>query len=403
MHACAREGRIGDLLSARARYGWAGPWWNEWFYQPGGGSLFDLGVYNVTTLCALFGSVRRVTAMVGTAIAEREVNGRKMTVEADDNAHVLLDFGNARFGVVTTGFTMQKYRSPAVEVYGSEGTMQMLGDDWAPDGWELWRNEEALWQRASGDRSPLAVDRRPPASRGLHRERQARRSHGPSTHFMPSRSCSRRRRPALTARPVGSRRTSPSRSTAIRCSRPKRCTAPTIGEVTMGYKPSPRPTFDRPTALRFDDVTRHTWGNPEVGLVDDWIYVSSNLLHTIVFGMDPGRCFRHTEDFRTIFGADEVLHVLQGTFVIANPETGEVLRAEKGESVFFRKDTWHHGFSFGAEPVRVLEFFAPPPATGTSGPYARTREYLRWSGGRMPTTISSARSLTTGRARERCG
>lgn len=150
----------------------------------------------------------------------------------------------------------------------------------------------------------------------------------------------------------------------------------------MGYKPSPRPTFDRPTALPFADVTQHTWGNPETGLVDDWIYVSSDLLHTIIFGMDPGRSFRHSEDFRTIFGADEVLHVLQGVFVIANPETGEVLRAEPGESVFFRKDTWHHGFSYGAEPVRVLEFFAPPPSTGTSGPYARTKEYLpkeRWS------------------------
>ena len=138
----------------------------------------------------------------------------------------------------------------------------------------------------------------------------------------------------------------------------------------MGYKPSPRPTFDRPTALPFSEVTRHTWGNPEAGLVDDWIYVSSGLLHAIVFGMDPGGCFRHSEDFRTIFGADEVLHVLQGTFVIANPETGDVHRIEPGESVFFRKDTWHHGFSYGAEPVRVLEFFAPPPSTGASGPYA---------------------------------
>jgi predicted dehydrogenase len=146
MHACAREGRIGSLLSARARYGWAGPSWNKWFYQPGGGSLFDLGVYNVTTLCALFGKAQRVTAMVGTAIPQRDVNGRMMKVEADDNAHVLLDFGDARFGVVTTGFTMQKYRSPAVEIYGSEGTMQMLGDDWAPEGWELWRNEDGVWQ-----------------------------------------------------------------------------------------------------------------------------------------------------------------------------------------------------------------------------------------------------------------
>ena len=145
VHGAVRDGRVGSLLTARARYGWAGPWWNEWFYAPGGGSLFDLGVYNVTSLCALFGPARRVTAMVGVAIPEREVNGNRIGVEADDNAHVLLDFGDARFAVVTTGFTMQRYRSPAIEVYGSEGTIQLLGDDWAPEGWELWRNADGAW------------------------------------------------------------------------------------------------------------------------------------------------------------------------------------------------------------------------------------------------------------------
>ena len=164
----------------------------------------------------------------------------------------------------------------------------------------------------------------------------------------------------------------------------RKLSARTIVAATMGYKPSPRPTFDRPTALPFSEVVRHTWGDAGAGLVDDWIFVSSGLLHAIVFGMEPGGCFRHSEDFRTIFGADEVLHVLQGTFAIANPETGHVHRLEPGESVFFRKDTWHHGFSYGSEPVRVLEYFAPPPSTGTSGPYARTREYLpeeQWSYG----------------------
>jgi predicted dehydrogenase len=146
VHAAVRDGQVGDLLTARARYGWAGPWWSEWFYEPGGGSLFDLGVYNVTSLCALFGPARRVTAMVGVAIAERDVNGSRIRVRADDNAHVLLDFGDARFAVVTTGFTMQRYRSPAIEVYGSEGTVQLLGDDWAPDGWELWRNDDGAWR-----------------------------------------------------------------------------------------------------------------------------------------------------------------------------------------------------------------------------------------------------------------
>ena len=147
----------------------------------------------------------------------------------------------------------------------------------------------------------------------------------------------------------------------------------------MGYRPSPRPSFDGPTVVRAADAVRHTWGDDEAGFVDDWIYVSSQLIHAIVFGLEPGGAFRHSESFRTVFAADELLYVLQGTLVLANPETGEVVRAERGESVFFRRDTWHHGFSYGDEPLRVLELFAPPPATGTSGAYARTRPYLEQS------------------------
>ena len=146
VHDAVRAGAVGRLLTARARYGWAGPWWGEWFYRPGGGALFDLGVYNVTSLCALFGPARRVSAMVGVAIPERAVNGRTIQVDAEDNAHVLLDFGGSRIAAVTTGFTMQRYRSPAIELYGEDGTIQLLGDDWAPEGWELWRNEEGAWR-----------------------------------------------------------------------------------------------------------------------------------------------------------------------------------------------------------------------------------------------------------------
>jgi predicted dehydrogenase len=141
-----RRGDIGKPCLARARYGWSGPWWSEWFYKPGGGCLFDLGVYCITSLTALLGPAKRVTAFTGVAIPEREINGRMITVEADDNAQVLLDFGGVCFGVVTSGFTMQQYRTPAFEVYGTTGTIQMLGDDWDPDGYELWRNDAGCWQ-----------------------------------------------------------------------------------------------------------------------------------------------------------------------------------------------------------------------------------------------------------------
>jgi quercetin dioxygenase-like cupin family protein len=142
---------------------------------------------------------------------------------------------------------------------------------------------------------------------------------------------------------------------------------------------SPRPVFDGPALIRRADVTRHVWGDPAAGEVYDWIYASTDKVHMLMFGLAPGTGFRHSEDFRTIFAADELLHVLEGVLVIADPETGEVQRAAAGESVFFRRDTWHHAFALGPEPLRVLELFAPPPAAGASSAYARAQPYLEVS------------------------
>jgi len=84
--------------------------------------------------------------MVGIAVPERMVEGAPMKPEAEDNAHVLIDFGNAVYAVVTTGFNIQRYRCPAIELYGTTGTLQMMGDDWDPDGYELWQNDVGAWQ-----------------------------------------------------------------------------------------------------------------------------------------------------------------------------------------------------------------------------------------------------------------
>jgi quercetin dioxygenase-like cupin family protein len=148
------------------------------------------------------------------------------------------------------------------------------------------------------------------------------------------------------------------------------------GAPAVRYAPSPRPAFDVPTAIPYTGVTRHIWGDAESGEVADWIYASTGSIHALVFGLAPGRWFRHSREFRTVFGADEVLHVLSGLLVLANPETGEVERVPAGGNVFFRADTWHHAYAGGEDELRVLELFAPPPAAGTSGAYARTRPYL---------------------------
>lgn len=166
------------------------------------------------------------------------------------------------------------------------------------------------------------------------------------------------------------------------------------------YSPSPRPSFEVPTLITRAGVTRHIWGDDEAGQVADWIYASTERVHALVFGLAQGQAFRHSREFRTVFGADEVLLVLSGTMILANPESGEVERVECGESVFFRADTWHHAFAHGTEPLRVLELFAPPPAAGASGAYSRTRPFLEASTyadtslfGNLPNTSGRARTL----------
>jgi predicted dehydrogenase len=139
-------GDIGEVHLARGLYGWSGPWWGEWFYQPGGGSMFDLGVYNVTTLTGLLGPAKRVVSMSGIAIPTRIVDGKEIEVRTDDNAHLLLDFGDACYASITTGFTIQAYKVPGIEIYGSKGTIQMIGEDWLPRGYHLWQNDAGCWQ-----------------------------------------------------------------------------------------------------------------------------------------------------------------------------------------------------------------------------------------------------------------
>ena len=56
----------------------------------------------------------------------------------------------------------------------------------------------------------------------------------------------------------------------------------------MTYKPSPRPTFDGPAAIPYGAITRHLWGDEDAGEVADWIYVSSDRIHQLVYGLPPG-------------------------------------------------------------------------------------------------------------------
>ena len=147
------DGDIGTVSLARTMYGWAGPDWSEWFYAADGGPLRDLGVYGITSLTGLMGPALSVMAMGGVTQPERVVNGSTVPSLIDDHVQLLLEFEAGAIGVVTSGFTVQQANIPSLEIYGTSGTVQLLGHDWAPKGYELWTNDTGCWRRYP-DREP---------------------------------------------------------------------------------------------------------------------------------------------------------------------------------------------------------------------------------------------------------
>ncbi len=74
----------------------------SWYFKrPGGGPFYDMTAYALHGLTSVLGPAKRVTALSGLVISEREFAGRKIPAEMDDNTIALLDFGNGAFAVVT--------------------------------------------------------------------------------------------------------------------------------------------------------------------------------------------------------------------------------------------------------------------------------------------------------------
>jgi len=103
-HLDEKERQAGGALSN------IDPSW--YFRKPGGGPLYDMTVYALHGLTTVLGAAKRVTALSGVRITEREFNGRSIPTEADDNTGILIDFGNGLFtmaygtaaGAITRGF-----------------------------------------------------------------------------------------------------------------------------------------------------------------------------------------------------------------------------------------------------------------------------------------------------------
>ena len=140
--------KLGRVCAAHAFYGHSGwQWlWAPEFFMDGGGSLFDLGVYNVITLTGLLGPVSRVAGIWSIVHPEVTVTtheGEKVSVkvETDENAMLLMEHENGVLTHVQTGFSYFDQMQPhdtikddlhSIEIIGDEGMMKLVGFDWGP-------------------------------------------------------------------------------------------------------------------------------------------------------------------------------------------------------------------------------------------------------------------------------
>jgi predicted dehydrogenase len=134
-------GKLGRVTAAHGTYGHNGPSWSAWFYEKGGGSLYDLGVYNVTTLSGLLGPVRAVVGMTAVLNKTRKVDDKgEIAVEADENTMLIMDHGNGVLSHVQTGFgyfdgetaPARERKLYTIDLVGTEGAMHLQGWDWGP-------------------------------------------------------------------------------------------------------------------------------------------------------------------------------------------------------------------------------------------------------------------------------
>jgi len=143
MSKTIQEGKLGRIASAHGQYGHTGPTWSAFFYEKGGGSMPDLGVYNMATLTGLLGPAKSVMAMLSIVNPERTVDDKgKIKVEAEDNAHVLLEHDKGTISHVMCGFN---YFDPhgheagtqslhSIQIFGDKANMRLIGYDWETNG-----------------------------------------------------------------------------------------------------------------------------------------------------------------------------------------------------------------------------------------------------------------------------
>lgn len=102
----------------------------EFYYQVGGGPMFDMGPYYLTALFSLLGPARRLTGSAAISFSQRTItsskkNGQTIDVEVPTHVAGIIDFVSGAIGTILTSFDVWGAELPRIEIYGSKGTLSV--------------------------------------------------------------------------------------------------------------------------------------------------------------------------------------------------------------------------------------------------------------------------------------
>jgi len=133
----------------------------DFFFKPGAGPVFDVGVYYITQLINLIGPVKSISSISGTATSERTItseprNGEKIKVETPTTLMGTLEFHNNAKIQFFCSWDVWKHNHSTIELYGLNGSM-VIPDPNFFSGDILISNKEEDWQVVNNDEMSLGI------------------------------------------------------------------------------------------------------------------------------------------------------------------------------------------------------------------------------------------------------
>lgn len=100
----------------------------DFYYQPGGGPMLDLGPYYLTAMVFFLGPVARVAGLSNRAFGRRRIengprDGEWIGVDVDTHVQGMLQFESGAIGSITMSFDVWDSEMPRFEIYGTDGTI----------------------------------------------------------------------------------------------------------------------------------------------------------------------------------------------------------------------------------------------------------------------------------------